>query len=153
MVSLFIPKGNEVVSTKGKIEDWKSFVIADIPGLIEGAHSGTGLGFQFLRHIERTSVLVHMVDISEMVQNDPIQSFEQIMEELSLFDKMLVQKPMIVVGTKLDISGDKSNLNGFEQYCKNKELPFFAISAVTKHGVSPLLKKLHNLVESIKKEK
>ncbi|HLC15189.1 MAG TPA: GTPase ObgE [Thermodesulfovibrionia bacterium] len=131
-----------------KFEDMKSFCVADIPGLIEGAHSGSGLGFQFLRHIERTSVLAHLVDVSDTdQQEDPVNNFETIMQELALFDARLAQKPLLVVGTKLDISGDKLNLNRLARYCEAKRLPFFAISAVTGQGVKELIAALLKEVE------
>ena len=130
-----------------KCEDMRSFCIADIPGLIEGAHNGTGLGFQFLRHIERTSVLAHLVDISDTAQNDPVESFEKIMKELAMFNSELAQKTMVVVGTKMDISGDKQNLNRLALYCKTEQLPFFPISAVTGQGVKELIAALLKEVE------
>jgi GTP-binding protein len=130
-----------------KFDDMKSFCVADIPGLIEGAHNGAGLGFQFLRHIERTSVLAHLVDISEATQEDGVKSFETIMEELSLFDTGLAQKPMVVAGTKLDISGDKLSLNCLARYCEAKGLPFFPVSAITGQGVKELIAALLKEVE------
>ncbi|MBI4849302.1 MAG: GTPase ObgE [Nitrospirae bacterium] len=79
-----------------KHEDFRSFVIADIPGLIEGAHKGAGLGFQFLRHVERTSILLHLVDISEMAEGDPVENFEKINKELELYSPELMKKPLSV---------------------------------------------------------
>lgn len=130
-----------------KFEDMKSFCIADIPGLIEGAHGGAGLGFQFLRHIERTSVLAHLVDISDYAQEDPVESFEKIMRELALFNQKLVLKPLIVVGTKIDICSDKQNLNRLADYCKTERLQFFPISAVTGQGVRELIAALFKAVD------
>ncbi len=122
-----------------KLENHRSFVIADIPGLIEGAHKGAGLGFQFLRHVERTSMLLHLVDISESDESDPVDTFEMINRELALYSKELIEKPQAVVGTKLDIAGDKVSLNRLEEYCRTKGLNFFPVSAVTGRGIKRLL--------------
>ncbi len=117
---------------------YKSFVIADIPGLIEGAHKGTGLGFQFLRHIERTSVLLHLVDISEMTEDDPVDNFEKIHKELELFSAELIKKPQAVAATKLDIKGSGERLDRLAEYCKDNHYDFFPICAVTKDGIKEL---------------
>src|SRR5215467_12455122 len=85
-----------------QLTDYKSFVVADIPGLIEGAHAGAGLGIQFLRHIERTRLLAHLVDVSEASGRDPVHDFEIVMQELASFSEDLASKPMIVVATKMD---------------------------------------------------
>src|SRR5437870_7001208 len=89
-----------------QFDDFRSFVIADIPGLIEGAHLGHGLGIQFLRHVERTRLLAHLVDVSESTGRDPVRDFEIVMEELASFSAELAGKPMIVVATKLDAAQD-----------------------------------------------
>lgn len=122
-----------------KLENFRSFVVADIPGLIEGAHAGAGLGFQFLRHVERTSILLHLVDVSGMSQGDPVESLEKINRELELYNKRLVEKPQIVVATKLDIA-DKNRLDRLSNYCKNSRAEFFAVSAITGEGVKELTK-------------
>ena len=93
-----------------QLPDYRSFVVADIPGLIEGAHLGAGLGIQFLRHIERTRLLVHLVDVSETSGRDPVQDFETIMTELASFSEELAHKPMIVVATKMDVVQDPSRV-------------------------------------------
>jgi GTP-binding protein len=138
-----------------KLEDYKSFVVADIPGLIEGAHRGVGLGFQFLRHVERTSVLLHLVDISEMAEGDPAENFEKINKELELYSPQLVEKPQIVVGTKLDIAGNGERLERLENYCKTKGIRFFPVSAATGSGIRNLLSylsvKLEEIRDSVKK--
>src|SRR5581483_7732709 len=109
------------------------------PGLIEGAHEGKGLGVQFLRHIERTSFLLHLVDISEWAPDDPIVSFEATRKELRAYDQALAAKPMAVVGTKLDVKGDGRPLAALQSYCAQHSLPFFAVSAVTREGLDALL--------------
>ncbi len=134
-----------------KQEDFRSFVIADIPGLIEGAHHGAGLGFQFLRHVERTSILLHLVDISEMSEGDPADNFEKINRELELYSPELIKKPMAVAGTKLDIRGDGQRLDRLARYCKDNGYDFFPICAVTGEGIKDLMIYLGNKVEEHKK--
>jgi GTPase len=116
----------------------RSFVVADIPGLIEGAHQGHGLGTRFLRHIERTRVLVHMVDVSEATGRDPVHDFDVVMTELSSFSAALVEKPMIVVAAKLDAAQDPERLKALEELAKAKGLDFYAISSVTGQGIEQL---------------
>lgn len=131
--------------------EYGSFVIADIPGLIEGAHKGTGLGFQFLRHVERTSILLHLVDISEMAEGDPVENFETINRELELYSKGLTDKTRAIVGTKLDIKGDGNRLDKLVQYCKDKNYDFFPICAVTRIGLKELVEYIGEKVEKHKK--
>ncbi|MBI5675159.1 MAG: GTPase ObgE [Nitrospirae bacterium] len=133
-----------------KYGEFGSFVIADIPGLIEGAHNGTGLGFQFLRHVERTSMLLHLVDISEMGDGDPVENLEKINKELSLYSPELIEKPQTVVGTKLDVKGDGKRLDSLKRYCKNKSYDFFPISAVTGKGTKELMMYMGRKVEEYK---
>lgn len=122
-----------------KHEKYRSFVVADIPGIIEGAHRGVGLGFQFLRHVERTSILLHLVDISEPGDGGPVENFLTINNELALYSPDLAEKPQIVVGTKLDVAGDKKRLDELAQYCEGKGLDFFPVSAATGRGLKKLL--------------
>lgn len=133
-----------------KYAEFKSFVIADIPGLIEGAHKGAGLGCQFLRHVERTSVLLHLVDISEMGEGDPIDNLEKINRELKLFSHALVEKPQAIAGTKFDIIGNGEKLDRLALYCKNKGYDFFPVCAVTGQGIKKLTAYLGNKVEKHK---
>ncbi|HXX57706.1 MAG TPA: GTPase ObgE [Thermodesulfovibrionales bacterium] len=121
-----------------KLEDFRSFVVADIPGLIEGAHKGVGLGFQFLRHVERTSLLLHLVDISVLATGDPVDQYLKIERELGLYSERLVEKPRIVVATKLDVA-DNERLDRLSRYCNDKGIRFFALSAVTGKGVKELI--------------
>jgi GTP-binding protein len=130
-----------------KLEDFRSFVVADIPGLIEGAHRGAGLGFQFLRHVERTSILLHLVDISDMLTTDPVEDFEKINRELVLYSPELLDKPMAVAGTKLDMAHDRVRLNRLKDYCRDKGLDFFPISSATGEGIKELVKYLSKRVE------
>jgi len=121
-----------------QLENFRSYVVADIPGLIEGAHLGAGLGVQFLRHIERTRLLAHLVDVSEANGRDPVHDFEVIMEELASFSEDLVKKPMIVVATKMDVAQDPERVASLRGLAAARDLPFFEISAVTGQGVDAL---------------
>src|ERR1700759_2146734 len=122
----------------GEFPHVESFTIADLPGLIEGAHLGHGLGIQFLKHIERTSVIVHLVDVSDASDRpDPVEDFKVITEELKSFDPDLVEKPTIVVAAKIDVANPEK-LKKLTAMAKRKKLPFYAISAVTGEGVDPL---------------
>lgn len=122
-----------------KPEGLNSFVVADMPGIIEGAHTGTGLGLQFLRHIERTSILLHLVDISDTVTSDPVDDFEKISRELVLYSPELSRKPVAVAGTKLDIVRDGTRLRRLSEYCGDKKLDFFSVSAATGEGIHKLV--------------
>ena len=127
-----------------------SFVVADIPGLIEGAHEGKGLGVQFLRHIERTSFLLHLVDISEWAAEDPVVSYEVMRKELAAYDPSLKSRPSAVVGTKLDIRGDEQRLDRLRTYCKRHRLRFFPISAVTREGLGALISFVGKQVDTLR---
>jgi len=116
----------------------KSFVLADIPGLIEGAHAGEGLGDRFLKHVSRTSLLVHILDASNIREDEPVADYVAIYRELELFDPSLVQKPHIVVANKIDLLGERRRLKLLEEFCHRKQIPFLAISAVTGEGLREL---------------
>jgi GTP-binding protein len=120
------------------LEDQRSYVVADIPGLIEGAHEGHGLGTRFLRHIERTHLLVHLVDVSEATGRDPVSDFEIVMRELESFSATLAAKPMIIVATKLDAAQDPKRVSALKRMAHKKDLPFYAISSVTGKGIKTL---------------
>ena len=127
-----------------------SFVVADIPGLIEGAHTGAGLGTQFLRHIERTRLLVHLVDVSDASgRRDPVKDVEVIMGELESFGAKLEQKPMIMVASKIDIA-NKDKLAKLKGYCKKEGLELFPISAVTGKGIEQLKYAMAEKVEQVR---
>ncbi len=124
----------------------ESFIIADLPGLIEGAHLGAGLGIQFLRHIERTSVIVHLVDVSDGSERlDPVDDFKVITAELASFDSTLAAKPTILVAAKIDVA-NPDKLKKLRAMAKRKKLPFFEISAVTGAGIEPLTYAIAELV-------
>jgi GTPase len=136
----------------GEPPDDISFVVADIPGLIEGASEGAGLGTQFLRHIERTRVLAHLVDVSDASgRPDPIEDFEVITRELANFGSGLDSKPTIVVASKIDVA-NPDKLAKLKRYSKRKKLELFQISAVTGAGIDELKWALAKRVESGKAE-
>ncbi len=129
-----------------------SFVVADIPGLIEGAHEGAGLGTQFLRHIERTRLLVHLVDVSDASgRPDVVNDVEVILGELDSFGAHLAEKPMLMVASKID-AANKDKLAKLKQYCKKKKLPLYPISAVTGEGIEKLKFAIAEKVEALRAE-
>jgi GTPase len=126
------------VVTVGEEPHTQSYVVADVPGLIEGAHQGSGLGVQFLRHIERTRVLVHLVDVSDASGRlDPVEDFKVINRELASFGNGLAEKPMIVVATKIDVANPEK-LKKLSAHARRRKLEFHAISAVTGQGIDEL---------------
>ncbi len=120
-----------------KVGDF-SFVVADIPGLIEGAHAGKGLGHEFLRHVERTKLLLHLIDLTNP-EMEPLEAFEKINRELELYSPELVKKPQIVVGTKIDALSDRSKIEELKRAFEERGYPFFAVSAVTGEGMKGLM--------------
>ncbi len=129
-----------------KVEEGKSFVIADIPGLIEGAHEGIGLGHEFLRHIERTSVLVHVLDISGYEGRDPIEDFHTINQELFQYNEKLKEKPQIIVANKMDIPGAEENLKRVREEFEPKGYEVLELSAATLQGLEELKYKMWDIV-------
>jgi GTP-binding protein len=134
----------------GEFPHTQSFTVADLPGLIEGAHLGAGLGIQFLKHIERTSVIVHLVDVSDSNaaaggstaatgtdRPDPVADFKVITSELATFDPALAAKPTVLVAAKIDVA-NPAKLKKLAAYAKRRKLPFYAISSVTGEGIEPL---------------
>lgn len=127
--------------------DWaEPFVVADIPGLIKGAHQGTGLGIKFLRHIERTRILVHLIDVSSIDPDDPLREYHTINQELVMYDEKLVQKPQIVVLNKLDLPGVRKAAEIFQSALKDKKV--FLISALTGQGLEQLKSQIVQLLDS-----
>ncbi len=121
-----------------RVEEGKSFVVADIPGLIEGASEGIGLGHEFLRHVERCRLNVHIVDVSGSEGRDPVEDFEAINQELKNFNEELASRPQIVAGNKCDLATPEQ-VESFRRYIEEKNLPFYPISAATRKGVEPLV--------------
>jgi GTPase len=130
----------------------RTFVVADLPGLIEGASEGAGLGIRFLRHVERTRLLVHLIDTSDTAEMDPVKAFEIIEGELAAFSKTMTEKPAIVVATKLDATTDRSKLDELQAFCKKKRLEFHAISAATGEGVKDLVRGMADALDKIPKD-
>ena len=123
------------------LSDDRSFVVADVPGLIEGAHRGHGLGHQFLRHLERTKVLVHLVDISGATGRDPVEDLDTVRKELELFQPELAAKPQLVAANKMDVAGPdlEAAVTALEKRAKSLKLPFYRISGASGAGVPDLL--------------
>jgi GTP-binding protein len=130
----------------------RTFVVADLPGLIEGASEGAGLGTRFLKHVERTRLLVHLIDTSDMAEMDPVKAFEIIGGELRAFSAALAEKPMMVVATKLDATPDPAKLQELKEFCGKKGLEFHAISAATGEGVKELVRGMADALQRIPKE-
>ena len=124
-----------------------SFVVADIPGLIEGAHLGHGLGVQFLRHIERTRLLVHLVDVSEASGREPAEDFRIVLEELASFSAALAAKPMFVVASKIDAAQDAERRASLRAAAENLGLPYYEISSVTGQGIDELKYNMAQILE------
>jgi GTP-binding protein len=131
-----------------QIDDNTTFVVADIPGLIEGASDGHGLGLQFLRHIERTRVLLHLVDVSGEQELSPVKRYQVIRKELTAYGKGLASKPVIVVATKRD-AAEEENLSSLKAFAIRRKLPYVAISAVTKEGVPELLRIVQKTLQAL----
>lgn len=128
----------------------RSFVVADIPGLIEGAHEGKGLGVQFLRHIERTAFLLHLIDVSEWATEDPRKSFETLRQELAAYDQGLSTRPFAVVPTKIDVVGTSERLGQIQAYCQDRGYSCFPISAATNTGLDQLILYVGKQVDTLR---
>lgn len=131
-----------------KVSEEKSFVMADIPGLIEGASDGVGLGHQFLRHVERCRLIVHVVDVSGIEGREPIEDFETINRELENFDADLASRPQIVAANKSDMA-DESQIERFKEYIEEKNIPFFKISAATSQGTKELIDAVSTMLDTL----
>ncbi|HYA62034.1 MAG TPA: GTPase ObgE [Candidatus Sulfotelmatobacter sp.] len=134
------------------LELGRTFVVADLPGLIEGASQGAGLGTRFLRHVERTRLLVHLIDTSDMAEMEPVKAYEIIEGELAAFSEVLTGKPMIVVATKLDATTDRTKLVKLRKFCLKTDVEFHAISAATGEGVKELVRGMADALDRIPKE-
>lgn len=121
------------------IGEFKTFVVADIPGLIEGASTGAGLGDRFLRHVERTKLILHLVDVSSLSNRDPVEDYKIINRELAKYDPRLAKRPQIVVATKIDALDEPERLEKLKKRAKKDKKPFFAIASVTNDGVEELV--------------
>jgi GTP-binding protein len=129
------------------LDDYRSFVVADIPGLIVGAHEGHGLGDQFLKHVERTRVLVHMIDVANG-DRDPVADYKAIIRELELFNRELLERKQLILASKMDASVDPRKLSRLKAMCTRRKLPFLGISAVTGQGIKELLGILSKMLDN-----
>ena len=135
-----------------KTKDGDGFVIADIPGIIEGASEGVGLGIQFLRHVERTRLLLHFIDVSGQEGRDPVQDYKTINEELKKYSEKLSTRKQIIVATKIDSMQDDTKYKELEELTKKENLEFYKISSVTGEGVQELIDHVAQLLKTLPKE-
>lgn len=134
-----------------KVDDERSFVMADLPGLIEGAHTGVGLGHEFLRHVERTRIIVHVVDMSGMEGRDPFEDWEKINDELRLYNAKLADRPQIVAANKMDMPESEENLAAFREKiaAARPDIEIMPISSLTRQGISELLYRVADMLDSL----
>jgi GTP-binding protein len=134
------------------VGDFRTFVIADIPGLIEGAHTGAGLGDRFLRHIERTKLLLHLVDVSSASGRDAVSDYETVNRELASYNQDLATRPQLVVATKIDALDEPQRLDSLKAKAREDGNPFFAISSATGEGVREVVNAMSTKLEELKAE-
>jgi len=133
------------------MDELRSFVIADIPGLIEGAHRGHGLGTKFLKHVERTKILLHLVDVSPYTGRNPVQDYKIVLKEIEAFSPRLVERHQILAANKIDLLEEKKGgLEDLKKLARKEGLPFFAISALKKEGLGKLVNELARTLDEIK---
>ncbi len=132
--------------------DFRTFVVADIPGLIEGASDGAGLGHRFLRHVERTKLMLHLVDVSSLSGRDPVSDYEIINRELANYDADLAKRPQIIVATKIDAMDEPERVEALKKRAKKDKMPFFEISSVTNKGVKDLVSAVAVALDEITRE-
>ena len=135
-----------------KLENGASFVMADIPGLIEGASEGVGLGLKFLRHVERTRILIHVIDVAGTEGRDPVEDFYKINSELASYSEKLASKLQVVAANKIDVMRDEENYNKLAKIAKQKGYEIYKISAVTGEGLSELFNRVAELLKDIPKQ-
>ena len=135
-----------------KIDDQTNFVMADIPGLIEGAHEGKGLGHDFLRHIERTRLIVHVLDVSGMEGRDPMEDYRKINKELAAYNERLASRPQIIAANKMDLPDARSNFPAIEAALKAEGREVFPVSAATGEGLQPLVQRIAEMLATLPKE-
>jgi len=131
-------------------DDGRTFVVADIPGLIEGAHEGAGLGIQFLRHIERTKLLVHVLDLSPITEREPVDDYETMNRELKAYSEELSRKPQIVAPNKIDITESREKLKEIKKYFDEKKIKIFPISSATGEGLKELVCEIGKNLDKMK---
>jgi GTP-binding protein len=128
-------------------------VVADIPGLIEGAHKGAGLGDRFLRHIERTKILLHLVDVSSVSGRDPVSDYETINRELAAYDSALAERPQFVIATKIDALDEPERLERLKERALKDDKPFFAISSATGQGIRDLVTAVSRKLDEVNEQR
>jgi GTP-binding protein len=128
-----------------ELTDFRRFVMADIPGLIKNAHNGAGLGYEFLKHIERTKILVHILDIAPLDGSDPIENYNTIRQEISEYSSKLADKPEIIALNKIDLESEQENI---EKFAEKFQQPVFLISAVTGKGINKLNEQIWKVLEN-----
>ncbi len=131
------------------IDEEHSFVMADIPGLIEGAHRGKGLGARFLKHVERTRLLLHLIDIAEHSGRDPIEDYRVILKELESFSPVVAAKPMLLVASRVDAAGEGDRLHALREFCREQRFPLYEISSVTGEGLDDLKRAVWSKLEEL----
>jgi GTP-binding protein len=131
----------------------QSFVVADIPGLIEGAHQGQGLGDKFLRHVTRTNLLIHLLDASKIREDDPLADWRAVNRELELFDPELASKPQMVVANKIDLPDGRANAKLLAKKLPKRFRPLYVISAATTEGVRELVLKAGTSLDELRRQK
>jgi len=134
------------------IDEERSFVMADIPGLIEGAHLGRGLGVRFLKHVERTRLLLHMIDTAEQSGRDPVEDYRVIMEELKSFSPVVASKPMLLVASRVDAAGSGERLTALREFCRARSMVLIEISSVTGQGLEQLKRQIWAMLEQIPRQ-
>jgi len=135
------------------VDEFRSFVVADIPGLIEGAHLGHGLGIKFLKHVERAKILVQLIDVSPYSGRNPMKDYQTVLKELEIFNPQLVRRPQILVANKIDLLGnEKKKIEEIRQLAQKEALPFFAISAKEERGLKELVFAMEKML-NLEKEK
>jgi GTP-binding protein len=133
--------------------EFRTFVVADIPGLIEGAHKGAGLGDRFLRHIERTKILLHLVDVSSVSGRDPVSDYETINRELAAYDSALAERPQFVIATKIDALDEPERLERLKERALKDDKPFFAISSATGQGIRDLVTAVSRKLDEVNEQR
>jgi GTPase len=131
------------------VDEEDSFVMADIPGLIAGAHEGRGLGDRFLKHVERTRLLLHLVDVAEFSGRDPVEDYRVIVKELESFSPVVARKPMLMVASRVDAAGDSNRLFALREFCRGQNRPLYEISSVTGEGLEELKRAAWAMLQEI----
>lgn len=135
-----------------RMGEGQSFVMADIPGLIEGAHEGVGLGHDFLRHVERTKVILHVIDVSGLEGRNPIDDYHKINQELKLYNERLAKRPQIIAANKMDIPEAAANYELLKEFADANGIEIYPVSAVTNQGLKPVINRLYQLVQEYVEE-